>query len=151
MVKSSKSKSKPKKLSDDEVMDIYRQYAKEILGNIDYKFVLSASVYTFLWWRAYGAGKLPTKEDVLLGIVYALTVPEGLKGGILANTYALSVLAALGVGFIPPDALEWMQEQAYNIVGGEDSPAGQVARVIADSRDGFFPPIVRPPHTKPGQ
>lgn len=86
---------------DDDVFNKILEYVKELAPHLDWKFVVTAAMFTYLWWKAYGAGKMPTKADVALGVTYAITVPPALQGGPLANAYGLAVLSALGVGFIP--------------------------------------------------
>lgn len=66
------------------------------------KIILSA-VFTYAWWKSYGGGNLPTMGDVMLGITYAFTIPEALKGGNVANAYAIAMLSALGLGLVDGD------------------------------------------------
>lgn len=86
---------------DDEAFNKIVDILKELVPNVDLKFILTVAGFIYLWWLAWGKGKTPTKEDVALGLIYAVTVPPALQGGTLANAYGLAVLSALGVGFIP--------------------------------------------------
>lgn len=116
------------------------------LGYVGEKLILT-TVFVYLWWRSYGKGRFPTKNDVLLGVVYAFTVPEALRGGTLANAYALAVLSALGVGFIPLDDIA---EMFGGMVDGFGTAVGWAASgympwVTVNEPDPYTMPIAPTP------
>lgn len=76
-----------------------------IAKNLPYDKIVLCSIFTYAWWKAYGEGDRPTKGDVMLGVMYGLTIPPALQGGTVANSYAVSLLSALGVGLVKDDLL----------------------------------------------
>lgn len=111
-----KKKKPTKREKDAEDLEAFALIVDKLtaLGQVSEK-IWGTALFTFAWWKAYGSGPLPTTQDVILGALYAFTVPEALRGGILANSYALGVLAALGVGFIPDEVWDYIPNVAEDI------------------------------------
>lgn len=94
---------------------------------LDPQAVVLSLIFIYGLWKGYGATKLPTKADVLLGITLGLTVPDALKGGIVANAYATAALGAVGAGAFISDAKdpnEWLRffSPAANAIPGDIIP-----------------------------
>lgn len=98
-------KKKKKQYDVDELMEDLTATVKSIVPNLPYDKVALSIIFTYAWWRAYGRSSLPTKQDVMLGITYALTIPPALMGGTGANLYAVGALEYLGIGLLIPDGL----------------------------------------------
>jgi len=90
----------PETWSDAQMNKYIVDSVKEIGIALPWKEIALATLFTYGHWKAYGSGPLPTKEDIILGMFYALTVPSALQGGILANSYAIGALGVLGAGLI---------------------------------------------------
>lgn len=65
--------------------------------NLSPKDVALCLIFIYAMWTGYGKTPLPTKADIMVGILLGLTIPDALRGGIIANTYALTTLGALGL------------------------------------------------------
>lgn len=69
----------------------------EFFKNLDPKDVALCLIFIYAMWTGYGKTTLPTKTDVIVGILLGLTIPDALRGGIVANTYAVTTLGTLGL------------------------------------------------------
>ncbi len=94
---------------------LFKKGFELITSPVGEKLILSG-LFTYAWWQAYG--KDFSKNDLLLGITYGFTIPPALKGGVLANTYALGALAILGVGFIPDEIWDTIESTVSEAVPG---------------------------------
>lgn len=72
-----------------------------IMEAMPMKETILSILFIYAWKRAYGPKF--TGGDIALGIAYGFTIPDALRGGTLANSYALGALGVLGVGFIPTE------------------------------------------------
>ena len=91
--------------------------------------LIMSGLFTLAWWKAYGDDF--QMNDLYLGIAYGFTVPDALRGGVLANSYALGALSILGVGFLPDEILDWLKDKAgeagEQVVKGAENVAKNAA------------------------
>lgn len=95
------AKKKKTDNGDDEQRVI--EMVTAIAPHLPYDKIALSVVFTYAWWRAYGLTEYPTKNDVMLGIAYALLIPPALQGGMVANSFATGAIATLIAGLeMPP-------------------------------------------------
>lgn len=109
---------------------------RDVLVNMPMDKVLLCVLCTYAWWKAYSPNKnsRPTKEDVMLGIWYGLTIPPALQGGVVANGYATALLAYLGVGLAAPN-IEGALDSVVSTMTGEPSLSSVIDTV--NQEDGW--------------
>ena len=91
----------PETWTDAQMNKYIIDSVKDIGLNMPWDKIALSAVFIYGHWKAYGAGRLPTIGDVMLGVMYALTIPPALRGGLIANGYAVAALGYLGIGLIP--------------------------------------------------
>lgn len=77
---------------DEFVLDRFSSF----FDRLDPKDVALCLIFIYAMWNGWGKTPLPTKEDVMMGILLGLTIPPALQGGIIANGYAVGAMGALG-------------------------------------------------------
>lgn len=92
----------PDTWTDSQMNKYIMDKVADIGSRLPWDKIVLATVFTYGHWRAFGKTKLPTKGDIILGIIYAMTIPEALRGGVAANAYALGALGYLGLGVLIP-------------------------------------------------
>lgn len=101
--------------SEDHMNKYILDKVTEIAKTMPWDKVVLSTIFIYAHWKAYGQGPLPTMGDVMLGIVYAMTIPEALQGGLAANAYAIGALSALAIGVIvPADKIEEAKKEVEN-------------------------------------
>lgn len=93
----------PSGLTKAELERYYIDKVVDLAKALPWKEIVLSGVFTYAWWKAYGQGKYPTKDDIVLGALYGFTIPDALQGGVAANAYAIAALSALGIGLIPKE------------------------------------------------
>ena len=101
----------PETWSDAQMNKYIVDSVKDIGLVMPWKEIALSALFTYGYWKAYGAGPLPTKEDVLLGVFHAMTIPPALQGGIIANAYAVGLLSTLGIGLMGGDIAQKMADR----------------------------------------
>jgi len=87
-----------------ELRKLYIEKTGDIIASLTWEKLILSGLFTYAWWKAYGDEF--KVSDIALGFAYGFSIPDALRGGIIANTYALGALAVLGVGFIPGDVID---------------------------------------------
>ena len=105
----------PETWSDAQMNKYIIDSVKDIGLNMPWDKIALSAVFIFAHWKAFGAGPMPTVGDVMLGIMYALTIPPALQGGLVANGYAVGLLSVLGVGLVGGDVKGKMDELGDNL------------------------------------
>lgn len=120
MAKKKYDPNDPDTWSDSQMNKYIIEKVQEISSNLPWESIVLSGIFTYGHWKAYGAGPLPTKGDVMLGVVYALTIPPALKGGTVANTYAVGALGVLAAGLaIQPSMIEEIKDSIID--AGEEA------------------------------
>lgn len=116
----------PADWSDERWAKYFLDRSFSIAERLPWDKILTSILFYYLWRKAYGKSSSfeEKKHDLALGFLYGFTVPEALKGGLLANTYALGLLGALGAGFIPNDVLDEFAEGLKDVGAGIPGFAG---------------------------
>lgn len=86
-------KKEPEPTIEEYILDTFSDFFR----NLQPKDVALCLIMIYAMWTGYGKTPLPTKADVMVGILLGLTIPDALRGGIVANTYAVTALGALGL------------------------------------------------------
>lgn len=86
-----------KKEPEQTIEEYILEAGKDLFANLQPKDVALCLIFIYAMWTGYGKTPLPTKADIMVGILLGLTVPDALRGGIVANTYAVTALGALGL------------------------------------------------------
>lgn len=132
MAKKKYDPDNPDTWSDDQVNKYIVDAIRDISHNMPWDKVVLSLVFTYGHWRAFGKTKLPTKGDVILGIIYAMTIPEALQGGTVANSYALGALSYLGLGVLVPG--DWLDKM---IKGDVESDIPSAYQRVKDNELGW--------------
>lgn len=109
----------PETWSDAQMNKYIIDSVKDIGMNLPWDKIALSAIFIYGHWKAYGAGRLPTVGDVMLGVMYALTIPPALQGGVVANGYAVAALGYLGIGLIP----------------GSENFLGEATKLIEDAQN----------------
>jgi len=109
-----------------------------ILEALPLKETILSLLFIYAWKEAYGKEFKAT--DIILGITYGFTIPDALRGGALANTYALGALAVLGIGFVPDEIVDFLTPDAIDEMIGQARGTRDVPRRAVAGRKPFQGP-----------
>jgi len=103
-----KKKTEPMDEPNEEMNDKdFVKYLLEAMRSIPNEMYLSL-ILSVAWSKTHEGGL--NTGDMLLGGIGGFTLPSALKGDLVANSWAIAYLGALGLNFIDQDIGDWWEK-----------------------------------------